>query len=192
VRRGRSTRWIEAGLLLVSFGALSLYGIVSLEARAVQSRRGRELDELVRRDVRPARSVLREGALVGRLEVPRLGMSVMVLEGVSADTLRVAAGHVPETALPGNAGNTAIAAHRDTFFRGLGDIREGDGVVVTTPAGAVRYRVSSAQVVRPEDVHVLDATENETLTLVTCYPFQYIGSAPKRFIVRAHRSRPGE
>ena len=126
-----------------------------------------------------------KGALIGRLEVPRLGVSVITREGVDARTLRSAVGHVPATALPGQPGNAAFAGHRDSFFRPLKDIRSGDRIVVTTPAGRHEYIVRETRVVQPTDVSVLNATREPALTLVTCYPFNYIGSAPQRFIVRA-------
>ena len=122
---------------------------------------------------------------VGRIEVPRLKLSVMAREGVDGKTLRVAAGHIPGTALPGEAGNAGFAAHRDTFFRPLKSVREGDEVVVTTPRGVYRYGVTGTSIVEPGDVSVLDPTADAILTLVTCYPFEYIGNAPQRFIVRA-------
>jgi len=124
------------------------------------------------------------GTVIGRLDVPRLNLSVVAREGVDERTLDLAVGHVPGTALPGDSGNAAFAAHRDTFFRPLRRVRDGDVVSVTTPRGTYRYLVTSTRVVGPDDVSVLDPTSESTLTLVTCYPFTYIGSAPYRFIVR--------
>ena len=132
------------------------------------------------RRVAPAR-----GSLIGRLEVPRLGVSVITREGVDARILRSAVGHVPSTALPGESGNAAFAGHRDTFFRKLREIREGDRVVVITPEARHEYVVRETRIVKPTDVSVLDRTPDPVLTLVTCYPFSYIGPAPQRFIVRA-------
>jgi sortase A len=129
-----------------------------------------------------------EGESLGRLEVPRLDVSVMVAQGVSGSTLRRAAGHIPGTALPGQLGNVGIAGHRDTFFRPLKDIRKNDTLTLTTLDGTYQYVVDSTQVVSPDDVSVLDPTGRPTLTLVTCYPFFYVGSAPQRFIVQAHLS----
>ena len=117
----------------------------------------------------------------------RLGLSVIVLEGTSAATLRRAAGHITGTAVPGEPGNVGISGHRDTFFYPLRDVRTADVVTVTTRAGAFRYRVVSVTVVQPDDTGVLDADQKQVLTLVTCYPFTFIGSAPERFIVRAER-----
>jgi sortase A len=109
----------------------------------------------------------------------------VVRAGSDARTLRLAVGHIPGTALPGDSGNVGLAAHRDTFFRRLRDIQPDDEIVLTTPEGIFRYTVAGTKIVEPEDVWVLDATEQPSLTLVTCYPFTYVGSAPQRFIVRA-------
>ena len=114
----------------------------------------------------------------------------MILEGTDAKTLRRAAGHIPRTAVPGQQGNVAIAGHRDTFFRGLRNLLKDDEITLTTLNGTYRYRVDSTKVVEPEDIWVLDHSDNAILTLVTCYPFYFVGPAPQRFIVRAHRS-PG-
>ncbi len=125
--------------------------------------------------------------MVGKLEIPRLGLSVMVVEGVGSDDLKRAAGHIPGTAFPGQSGNVAIAGHRDTFFRPLRLIRANDTITLRTLHGAYRYRVVSTKIVSPDDVEVLNPVGRDTLTLVTCYPFYYIGSAPQRFIVRADK-----
>ncbi len=125
--------------------------------------------------------------VVGRLEIRRLGISVMVLQGTSSAILRRAAGHIAGTALPGQSGNVGVSAHRDTFFRPLQNIRRGDAVAFTTRSGTFRYRVVSVSVVRPDDISILTAGDVQSLTLVTCYPFMFAGSAPERFIVRAER-----
>jgi sortase A len=125
--------------------------------------------------------------LVGRIEIARLGMSVMVIEGVDGKTLRRAAGHVPGTALPGQRGNVGITAHRDTFFRPLRNVQLDDVITLTTWQGEYHYRVVSTKIVSPKDVAVLDSTGGEILTLVTCHPFYFVGAAPKRFIVRAEQ-----
>jgi sortase A len=132
-----------------------------------------------------------EGTAVAELAIPRLGLTSMVVEGVNAKDLRIAAGHIPGTPLPGENGNVAIAAHRDTFFRPLRFIRKADTINLTTFGGEKEYRVVSMEIVDPHDVRVLYPTGRDTLTLVTCYPFNYIGSAPKRFIVRAERIAGG-
>ena len=124
-------------------------------------------------------------SVIGRLEIPRLNLSVMVREGADERTLSRAVGHIPGTALPGKLGNVGLAGHRDTFFRELRNIREDDAIEFETTHGKYRYIVKSTSIVTPRDVSVLRASGGENLTLVTCYPFYYVGSAPKRFIVHA-------
>ena len=125
--------------------------------------------------------------LLGRLEIPRLGLSAIVREGTGEKTLSLAVGHIRGTSLPGQPGNVAVAGHRDTFFRGLRNIKENDLIVFETLSGRYAYRVESTQIVTPNRVSVLDAADYPQLTLVTCYPFYYIGSAPERFIVKARQ-----
>ena len=125
--------------------------------------------------------------MLGRMDIPRLGVSVIVDEGTGEATLRRAGGHIPGTAFPGHAGNIGIAGHRDTLFRPLRNIRENDVITLTTFGGQYRYRVVSTGIVRPSDVTVLNSDGHEVLTLVTCYPFYFVGPAPDRFIVRAER-----
>jgi sortase A len=135
-----------------------------------------------------------QGSLLGRVEIGRLNLSAMVREGVDDKTLSVAVGHIPSTALPGQSGNFAIAAHRDTLFRALKDIRKDDLVTFQSPAGTYTYQVFATKIVKPSDVSVLRSdggslvtiTEPaKLLTMITCYPFYYVGSAPNRFIVEA-------
>ena len=135
------------------------------------------------RDVVPAR--LETRALIGRIEVSRIRLSALAREGVDVRTLRGSIGHVPGTSLPGDEGNSAFAAHRDTFFGPLKFIRAGDQIVITTPDGVHRYAVIGTRVVDPSEVSVLEPLPGHRLTLITCYPFDYVGSAPKRFIVQA-------
>jgi len=112
-------------------------------------------------------------------------MSAIVLEGSDSLTLRRGIGRIPETADPGQVGNVVLSGHRDTFFRPLRNVRRGDRIMLTTPSGKFRYRVDWTSVVDPQDTAVLKPTPRESLTLVTCYPFRYVGPAPERFIVRA-------
>lgn len=125
--------------------------------------------------------------VVGKLEVPRLGLSVMVSEGTTARVLRRGAGHLKGTPRPGSAGNAAIAGHRDRHFRPLRDILPGDELVFTGVDGTYRYEVQWTSIVKPDHVEVLKPTDEPALTLVTCYPFSYVGNAPERFIVRARQ-----
>jgi sortase A len=125
------------------------------------------------------------GDPLGWVAIPRIGIKTVIVEGDDDFTLSFAAGHVPGTTLPGMSGNAALAGHRDGVFRRLGQVRKGDLVVVTTPAATYRYAVESTHVVKPDCVRVLDAGSQATLTLITCFPFRYVGAAPERFIVRA-------
>lgn len=136
---------------------------------------------------RPAPGPLRllEGDTIGEIRIPRLALAVMVVEGDSAPSLRRAVGHLPETALPGEPGNVVLAGHRDTFFRPLKGVQVGDAVTMTTPRGGFDYVVESTSIVQPTDVGVLRPTGGRTLTLITCFPFSYVGPAPRRFVVRA-------
>jgi sortase A len=169
-----------AGVLAIGFTAWT-YG-----ARyAWQTYESRQFDHI------RTRAVPLPPDVIGKINIPRLGISAILKEGVGQRTLNLAAGHIPSTALPGQPGNVGVAAHRDNLFRGLKDIRQDDSITLTTLDNTYVYRVVSTKVVNPTDVSVLDASPDEkTLTLVTCYPFYFVGSAPKRFIVRALQVDP--
>jgi sortase A len=140
----------------------------------------------------PAASVLPTtlpiGEPIGRIEVPRLHIAAAMANGDDDGTLRVAIGHLPDTPFPWQDGNSALAGHRDTFFRELRNIRVNDALHLTTRYGDFTYQVTRTMIVMPDNVSVLDPTPEPTLTLVTCYPFSYVGHAPKRFIVQAVRT----
>ena len=190
---------VYLGCVLLVGGALALgwYGYLQLDMLRAQRAAGRMIDAQKNHNsesihARPLPHALviippKPGEPIGRIEVPRLHVSVMVLEGTAPKILRVAAGHIRGTALPGSTGNIGIAAHRDTFFRPLREVRPNDGIVLTTPYGKFRYVVDQVEIVDPSDVQVLHRTTDPELTLVTCYPFTYVGSAPKRFIVHARQ-----
>ena len=122
---------------------------------------------------------------VGMIEIPAVGLATRVLEGSDARTLRLAVGHIPGTSLPGPSGNVGLAAHRNTFFRPLRKIKVGDEIWFSTRAGRFKYRVVSLRIVLPSAIEVLNDTQLPTLTLITCYPFDFIGTAPQRLIVHA-------
>lgn len=141
------------------------------------------------------------GEALGRVAIGRLHVSAMVREGVDKNVLSTAVGHVPTTSLPGQLGNFAIAAHRDTLFRALKDIRLDDTVTIETASGTYTYKVLATKIVKPSDVSVLRSdggglipgkgeTNSRLLTMITCYPFYYVGSAPKRFIVQGELISP--
>ena len=134
---------------------------------------------------KPPQRRLKYGDVVGRLSIPRLNLSVMVFEGDDAGILKRGAGHIPATSLPRENGNLGIAAHRDTYFRPLRLIRPNDVIEFSTPEGVLRYAATDIEIVRPSDIQLLRKAPGRDLTLVTCYPFYYLGSAPKRWIVHA-------
>jgi sortase A len=135
-----------------------------------------EYEESLRHDV---------GFPLALLRIPKIDLEVAVLEGTSELVLNRGVGHIEGTVRPDQTGNVGIAGHRDGFFRGLKDIGVGDVLELETLSGVERYRVSETSIVEPTDVHVLNPTDRSVITLVTCYPFYFVGSAPQRFIVRA-------
>jgi sortase A len=192
----RGLRWriaesvfLIAGLALLDWYIWSRAGAVVYQAYENYLFRGQLREEQKSPPVVPAPTPPRShrNDLVGRLEVPRLGIRVMVHEGDDHDILAGAAGHLPSSPVPGWPGNVAVAAHRDTFFRPLRNIRVNDKILFATLNGTFEYQVESLKIVDPDDVSVLKASAEPTLTLVTCYPFYYVGSAPQRFIVRARQ-----
>lgn len=206
--------WAVRGLLLVAFVCFAWVGWVMAETARVNAWQERELAAVTQslaessaasdagsetdaavaslaEKATPEWGVLEEGDLVGRIDLERLDISAVMLHGMSSGTLRRAVGLLPGTARPGEPGNVGLAGHRDSFFRELGDTRRGDRIVLTTPHGHFHYEVESTRVVSPQDTHVLDQPmEGEELTLVTCYPFYFVGPAPDRFVVHAKRVDP--
>ena len=179
--------------------SLGYYAYASIEAYLYQAYENRELDAILASRTPPATNLAipnrtprtaARGETVGRIEIPRLGVSAIIKAGTDARTLQLAVGHISGTALPGESGNVGLAGHRDTFFRRLREIRTDDEIRVATPTRTYHYRVERTNVVEPGDVWVLDPTAHPALTLVTCYPFSYVGSAPQRFIVRAQLAQP--
>ncbi len=195
-RTNRILRWCRDAFLVGGVLALGYSGFVLLDAKlyqANQARRFQQQLESVRPPIASAGGVAiltaapAPGGALGRIEIARIGLTAMILEGTDGRTLRRAVGHVRGTPMPGQQGNVAIAGHRDTFFRPLRNVQHDDEITLTTLDGSYLYLVDSMQVVAPEDTQVLDNSADTTLTLVTCYPFYFVGPAPKRFIVRAHR-----
>ena len=164
---------------------------VLVDAWAFQDRESADFDRQVQiqrqSNLKTANFTQNNRGLIGRIEIQRLGLEAIVIEGTSRSTLRRAVGHIAGTALPGEIGNIGISGHRDTFFRPLRNIRKDDIITLTTLSGEFRYRVVSTRIVTPLAIEVLNSGKDEVLTLVTCYPFYFLGSAPDRFIVRAER-----
>jgi len=182
--------------LLIAFGlACLLFYTFAVAQSAIYQRKAKaEIDQRIsahRLDApailspKPARPLV-EGELIGRVDIPRLKLSAAVAEGDDNATLGKAVGHLPDTPLPWHRrGNVGLAAHRDGLFSALKNIRMDDEVRVVTPRGEYFYRVRKTRIVNPEDVWVLAPTRTPTVTLITCYPFSYVGHAPQRFIVQA-------
>jgi sortase A len=173
---------------------LVLYAAATVRTWQYQREAKSEIGEMVTaqrpaaasRDLPPASKPPVTGELIGRVDIPRLRLSAAVAEGDDDKTLGKAVGHLPDTPLPWDRrGNVGLAAHRDGLFRALGGIRLGDEVRVVTRRGEYHYRVRKTHIVDPDDVWVLAPTKVPTVTLITCYPFSFIGNAPRRFVVQA-------
>ena len=120
-----------------------------------------------------------------RLTIPRINLDAVVVEGTSRQSLKLGPGHLRSSAIPGSSGNSVIAAHRDTFFRHLDELREGDEIDIRRRGEVLRFEVSGRRVVEPSDVSPLRPSPSAQLTLITCYPTHYVGPAPKRLVVVA-------
>jgi len=183
---------IERGLWFIAAIAFAIYGMSAVETRMYQHALEQQFKQAVTVAAAPesiAKPVLKtklaSGQAIGRIEIPSIRMSAMIAEGVESGTLRGSVGHVRQTDLPGGSGNVGLAAHRDTFFRHLGELHKQDLISITTNDGRFDYLVESTGVVNPDESIVLRNIGRPTLTLVTCFPFYYVGPAPKRFIVHA-------
>jgi len=179
-------RWCERGLWAIGILLSACWAGTWLEGRVYQAYQNDQLNRSLQAASVPAGAGTTGmgSGILGRLEIPRLGLSVLVLNGVDAATLILGAGRLPGASGAGD-GNLVIAAHRDTYFRPLRDIRKNDRILVTTTDGIYPYVVQWTAVVKQSDTGALANTRDPSLTLVTCYPFQYIGPAPERFVVRA-------
>jgi sortase A len=178
--------WLRRAEIALWVIGLSLLGWVlaaTVTSRDYQARQERALFPDVKRDAVTTADA--DPLVLGRIEIPRIGVRAIVREGDDAATLAIAVGHVSGTAKPGERGNMALAGHRDSFFRPLRGIKRLDTIRFVTPKLFYEYIVDSTEVVDPEDTEVLDPTSDTVISLVTCYPFNYVGHAPKRFIVRA-------
>ncbi|SRR5579871_1294621 len=194
-------QWAQRLFAVAAILLLGYCGFILVDGWVFEQRESRVLQQLLDThqgpagaavQLRPVRSTplppaIAASGLIGRIEIPRLKLSAIVIEGDDSKTLRRAVGHIIGSPLPGQGGNVALTGHRDTLFRPLRNIRRDDIIVVTTLQGEYHYRVVSTKVVGQNDVAVLDPSVDEILTLVTCYPFYFVGSAPDRFIVRAER-----
>ncbi len=174
--------WLEFALLGIGLGCLGTYGYATMEARWLQRDQRARFE---REAAAQAPYVAAPGSLVGMLDVPRLRMSLPVIEGDDDRTLKASVGHLPDTPLPWQRGNSAFAGHRDGLFRPLKGVAVGDEITFRSTSETIQYRVTATTIVQPDDVSVLATRSRDALTLITCYPFAYIGEAPQRFVVRA-------
>ena len=199
----RMLGWARRALFACAALLLGYCGFVLADAWVFQRRESGDLDRLLRDQRAASEGAQPESAtspkagsaaaadgLIGRIEIPRLLLSAVVVEGTNKTAYRRAVGHIPGTALPGQPGNVGLAGHRDTFFRPLKDLRINDEVQFSTLKGNFKYEVESLRVVEADDIGVLAPSGENVLTLVTCYPFYYVGPAPKRFVVRARQVSP--
>ena len=191
-RRTHRNAWINRALVAFGMACVIFYGVVTVDTwrfqrdakirveKMVTIERPKSLQKLPHAD-RPT-----TGEVIGRVDIPRLKLSAAIAEGDDEKTLGKAVGHLPDTPLPWHRrGNVGLAAHRDGLFRPLEGIKVKDDVRVVTPRGEYHYRVTKTQIVEPSDVWVLAPTKKPTVTLITCYPFSFVGNAPQRFIVQA-------
>jgi len=184
--------WLSSALILGGTAVLGWH-FWTLHEVATEQRLAKEWlnrTAVAGRTAAPAvlnKNSVRRGDVIGELDIPRLHISVMVFEGDDVRILKFGAGHIPGTAFPQSSGNIGIAAHRDTYFRPLQALQPNDRIDLRTPAGTSHYSVTRTEIVGPSDVGVLARAPGRDLTLVTCYPFYYVGGAPKRFIVHARK-----
>ena len=210
MRSTAAARWLRRAEIALTVIGISLLGgalATVVNSRIYQARQGRAFSDLERRAAAPTHgpaappaangpsngpstpALIADPLVLGRIEIPRIGIAAMVREGDDDATLAVAVGHIPGTARPGERGNVALAGHRDSFFRALQQIDLDDTILIRTAGRRDEYLVDSIEVVGPDQTRVLDPTRDAVLTLVTCYPFVWVGHAPNRFIVRARLSR---
>jgi sortase A len=177
--------YVLADEYVAQWAARRAFESASLTQSASRARAGLTPDNAGNGAPRDRAAAQQRGAVVARITIPRLKLSAIVLHGSDDQTLRRAPGHLENTAIPGEVGNAVIAGHRDTFFRPLEHIKIGDDIYLETTTGRFHYTAASTRVVKPQDLSVLDPTDEPTLTLITCFPFWVFGDAPDRFIVRA-------
>jgi sortase A len=186
-------KWAERALLLIGVALAVWAAAVMTEARFFktlpvphQATRSVPAEPTTPQlSATPPNAAVAPGTWLARLEAPSVRLSATVLEGSDDDTLALGAGHIPYTPPPGDLGNVGIAGHRDTTFRVVRHLKIGDPIVLTTATEVLTYRITSTMIVEPDAVSVLDPTKRPTLTLVTCYPFNFVGDAPNRYVVKA-------
>jgi LPXTG-site transpeptidase (sortase) family protein len=176
-------KWLQLTLWAIAIGCLGWVAGSTTQA-FLFDRNGREDFRRIAHSGQVP-STLAPGSIVGILDIPRLGFSEIVAEGDAESTLKVAIGHLPDTPLPWEAGNSALAGHRDGRFRALKDLAAGDRLRLETHHGILEYVVRETHIVDPDDVWVLNPSRTRMLTLITCHPFDFIGPAPRRYVIMA-------
>lgn len=184
--------WLNRALVVLGVVCLLLYSAATVSTWRYQRDAKAAIDHMIANPLlettRPTAAVrvLKVGELIGRVDIPRIKLSAAVAEGDDDKTLGKAVGHLPDTPMPWHRrGNVAFAAHRDGLFRKLEHVRIGDDVRVVTIRGEFHYRVTKTRIVDPDDLSVLAPTKTPSITLITCYPFSFVGNAPQRFVVHA-------
>jgi len=175
-------RWASFVFLLAGVVAVAYASFVVLYGEAYQAM---ELLKFEHKAPTVEPHLFNIGEVIGEIQIPRLGIKAVVVQGDAPELLDRAVGHLPQTSMPGEWGNVALAGHRDRLFRPLREIRQGDTITILTSKGSFQYEVQSTFVVPATEVGVLRSADAKELTLVTCFPFNYVGHAPNRFIVRA-------
>jgi len=188
VSRAKVLRWLERFFLLLAVIGLGGYGYFWIERRVYQSVHSHSFERPPGESPSQVRDTAAPDTPIGRIEIPRLGVTSVILEGVGERALRLGVGRIPGTAALNQDGNVGLAGHRDTVFGSLGKLRKNDKVRLSGPEGAKEYIVDWIAVVPPENTRVLDPRDTPTVTLVTCYPFDYVGSAKMRYVVQARRA----
>ncbi len=180
-------RWASFVFLLVGVVAVAYASVVVLYGEVYQAI---ELHKFEHTAPTAEPRLLNSGDVIGEIQIPRLGVKAVVVQGDASELLDRAVGHLPQTPLPGEWGNVALAGHRDRLFRPLRGIRPGDTIIIATSTGPFQYEVQSTFVVPASEVSVLRSSDARELTLITCFPFNYVGHAPNRFIVRGREVGP--
>ena len=182
----RSVEWLLWTTAALCFCVIAMSASVAFRS---QRQAFAMMSAVSRQSSVPAGTMLKTiqpGDVIGLLEIPTIGISVPVTAGTESSSLLQGVGHVEGTAFPGGLGTLGLAGHRDTYFRPLRRIQSGMDIRVSDRSGTYHYQVDSTEIVTPDHVDVLAIRDRPELTLVTCYPFDYVGAAPKRFIVHAH------
>ena len=187
MRSSPALRWLSRLFLFLGVLAIGYAAYFYVSAYAFQKLESHSFSDASPATGPASSPAVPTGEVMGRIEIGRLGVSAVFVQGDSEQILRRAVGHVPQTAVPGSSGNVVLTGHRDTFFRALRKIQEGDSISLETTGGEYQYAVESTAIVSPSATEVLQSSGRDELTLITCYPFYYIGAAPDRFVVHARR-----